>query len=154
MAQLGVDQIDAGTASKVYLDIRDLGLPTDDHGAMAEIRNLLNSLDPANEARLVTGENSPSISLVMSTDLLDAIAQSNDHFSADDLSHMAKLGITDIAVRDDGVSHGTDATYNADAILMGTNPADGQAPVIEVKIIGQADDMHDVLDPTKLHLPK
>ena len=155
MAQLGVDQIDAGTASKVYLNVRDLGLPAGDHGAMAEIRNLLNSLDPANEAKLVTGENAPSISLVMSTDLLNAIADSNDHFNAGDLSHMAKLGITDITIRDEGVNHADAAAIKAaDAILMGTNPADGQAPVIEVKIIGEHDAMHDVLDPTKLHLPK
>jgi len=86
--------------------------------------------------------------------LLNAIAESNDHFSADDLTHMAKLGITDIAVRDEHVANGTDATYNADEILLGKNPADGHHPAIEVKIIGQADEMHDVLDPTKLHLPK
>ena len=155
MAQLGVDEIDAGSASKVYLDIQDLlGLPTGDQTAMDEIRALLNSLDPANGAKLVTGENAPSISLVMSTNLLDAIAQSGDHFSADDLSHMAKLGITDIAIRDDSVDHADAAALkDADTILMGTSAEAGQPAPVEVKIIGQADDMHDVLDPTKLHLP-
>ncbi|MBU3568567.1 hypothetical protein, partial [Polynucleobacter alcilacus] len=169
MAQLGVDQIDAGTASKVYLDIRDLGLPAGDHGAMAEIRNLLNSLDPMQDAKFVTGVNSehaPSLSLVMSKDLLDAIAKDGNGFTQQDIDHMANLGITEINVWDKGLDKGENAQYQADDILMGTtkadydadailkgttNPADGQAPVIEVKIIGQADDMHDVLDPTKIH---
>ena len=157
MAQLGVDQIDVGAASKVYLDVRDLGLPTGDQTAMDEIRNLLNSLDPANEAKLVVGADpthAPSVSLVISTDLLDAIAQSNDHFTADDLNHMSKLGITDITVRDETIPNSTSAAVqHADAVLLGTtNP--GQPAPVEVKIIGELDAMHDILDPTKLHLPK
>jgi len=152
MAQLGVDQVQVGDAKQVYLDIQNLGLPTGDHTAMDEIRALLNSLDPSNDAKLVAGDYVQSVSLVMSTDLLHTIANGGG-FNQADLNHLTNMGVTDIAVRDTSVDHATSAAQaSAEAALFGTtnNNLDPAHPPVEVKIIGQADPMHDVLDPTKL----
>ena len=164
MAALNVDSVDVGAANKVYLDIQDLGLPTGDKTAMDEIRDLLRSLDPAGDAKWINGgydsHQPESVSLVMSSNLLEQIANSFDilenHTSAADFSHqLSELGINNIAVRLDNGLDG-DATIEAKASANAAieklfNPADHTYVPPTVTVIGETDPLHDILDPTKLH---
>ena len=137
IAELGVDQIQAGAANKVYID---LGLPTHDLNAMADISNLLTALDPANAAKLVlnAGEGA-GIGLVISGDLAHTIAQSGG-LTVNDLNHLHSLGITEIDV----LKPTADISANTGADLVAQAPAG--APVPEVKLIGTSDPMFNELD--------
>ena len=145
MADLGVDQIQAGVANKVYID---LGLPTHDATAMADISHLLSALDPANAAKdlAVNGSgNGIGIGLVISGDLAHTIAQSGG-FSAADLNHLHNLGITEIDVLTPSADVAADTSTLAHASIA--------APVVpEVKLIGAADPMFNELDHHNI-LPK
>jgi hypothetical protein len=146
MADLGVDQIQAGMADKVYID---LGLPAHDKTAMADISNLLSSLDPANAAKdfaVNDNGNGVGVGLVISSDLAHTIAQSGG-FSDADLNHLHHLGITEIDILDPTGSAAADQ-----ALLVNASPL---APVVpEVKLIGAADSMYDELDHHNITPPK
>ncbi|MBT8530958.1 hypothetical protein G6645_06755 [Polynucleobacter paneuropaeus] len=145
MADLGVDQIQAGVANKVYVD---LGLPSHDATAMADISNLLSALDPANAAKdlaVNSNGNGVGIGLVISGDLAHNIAQSGG-LSVADLNHLHNLGITEIDVL------APTADIAADPSVLAH--ASSAAPVVpEVKLIGAADPMFNELDHHNIVLP-
>ena len=145
MADLGVDQIQAGVANKVYVD---LGLPSHDATAMADISNLLSALDPANAAKdlaVNSNGNGVGIGLVISGDLAHTIAQSGG-LSVADLNHLHNLGITEIDVL------APTADIAADPSVLAH--ASSAAPVVpEVKLIGAADPMFNELDHHNIVLP-
>ena len=144
IADLGVHQIQAGIADKVYID---LGLPTHDANAMADISSLLGALDPANSAKelAVGADGKPiGIGLVISGDLAHTIAQSGG-LSVADLNHLHNLGITEIDV----------LTPTADVAVNTSTLAHTGAPVVpEVQLIGVADPMFKELDHHNLMPPK
>jgi len=139
MAALDVDGIEvANDVSKVYID---LGLPINDSNAIADLKALLASLDPANDAKLIDSKpNAPidfslakqvggdkvNLSLVMSSDLATTIRNS---FSQDDFKLLENLGITQIIGLD------PNATSS-----VPTPVAQTTVPLPEVKIIGPSGD--------------
>jgi hypothetical protein len=136
IAELGVDQIQAGAANKVYID---LGLPTHDLHAMADISKLLSALDPANAAKLVNAGEGAGIGLVISGEWAHTIAQGGG-LSAADLNHLHNLGITEINI----VDPTADFSGTIDLIAQSSQ----EAPVVpEVKLIGIADPMFNELLP-------
>jgi hypothetical protein len=82
--------------NKVFIDLGDLGFPTNDPQALLEIKALLGSLDPANAARSLAQDTqgyNVDISLVMSTQLLDALSST---FTENDFKLLENVGITEI----------------------------------------------------------
>ncbi|MBT8550347.1 hypothetical protein G6731_00010 [Polynucleobacter paneuropaeus] len=145
MADLGVDQIQAGVANKVYVD---LGLPSHDATAMADISNLLSALDPANAAKdlaVNSNGNGVGIGLVISGDLAHTIAQSGG-LSVADLNHLHNLGITEIDVLAPTADIAADPS-----VLAHASSAAPAVPV--VKLIGAADPMFNELDHHNIVLP-
>jgi hypothetical protein len=120
MSALDVDGIKVQDGiSKVFIDLGDLGVPTNDLQALSEIQNLLKSLDPANDAKSLAYNSKGDaidISLVMNADLATALQSS---FSENDFKLLENLGITEI------IGLGPNAPSSVVA----------QTPV-EVKIIG------------------
>ena len=139
IAALDVDGIKVHEGvERVYLDLGDFGIPTNDSSALSEIKALLASLDPANNAKLISGDQ-VGISLVMSGDMAEALSRL-DVFSADDLGNLAKLGIDQLAVvQKDGASP-LDLSK-----LQAITTSASQSP--EVQIIGHdvQKDLHDEL---------
>jgi hypothetical protein len=153
MAGLDVDGIRvANDVSKVYID---LGLPMNDVNAIADVKALLASLDPANDAKLIGAapntpidfnfakhENGSSVdlSLVISSDLAKTLLQS---LGAGDIAHLSHLGIKEFAVLDNT------SAGNLSANTIIPIPAPPSLP--EVKIIGPNTNLFDELDPNKPH---
>jgi hypothetical protein len=82
--------------NKVFIDLGDLGVPTDDPQALLEIKALLGSLDPANSARSLAQDTEGQyvdVSLVMSTELLNALS---GEFNENDFKLFENVGITEI----------------------------------------------------------
>jgi LysM repeat protein len=163
MADLGVEDVAAGSAHKVYVD---LGLPSTDSNAMRDIHALLASLDPVNEAKAIAhdaGGNALGVSIVMSSDMMNTIS-SNGGFSVQDLQHLQHLGVTEIAVvGTSSISSSTNNVVNAGLVTSETeaafvasqtNPAPSPLPVPvivpDVKVIGTTDPLHPLLDPTHI----
>jgi hypothetical protein len=125
MSALDVDGIKVQDAiSKVFIDLGDLGIPTNDSQALSEIQNLLKSLDPANDAKSLAYNSKGDaidISLVMNANLATALQSS---FSENDLKLLENLGITEIIGLD---QNGLDP--NASSSVVAQTP-------VEVKIIG------------------
>ena len=147
VADLGVDSIQAGNVPDLYID---LGLPVHDAHAMADISQLLHSLDPANQATQLVhnADGSPlDISLVISGEVASAIKDAGG-FSATDLQHLDHLGIHNIAVVDASAGANNAGIISSDAI------AQGAVPLPEVKIIGATDPMYDELYNPNLPHPK
>ena len=134
IADLGIHTIEPGQASHLFID---LGLPAHDANAMADISQLLHSLDPANSATHLTNAG-VDITLVLTSDEAMAIKHSESgQFSAADMQHLENLGITNIAVVDPtGVAK--------DAHLESIVPQD-HAPLPPVNIIGAHDPLYDEL---------
>jgi len=139
LANLDVDGIRlANTVNKAYLD---LGLPLDNATALADVKALLASLDPANDAIPFTnfvqnanGTKVDNVSLVISSDIAKTILQGLD---AVDMGRLEKLGINEFAVVDN-----TDkGNFTIDKVLP--LPA---VPVTEVKIIGNTSATNDLWD--------
>jgi hypothetical protein len=147
LAALDVDGIKvANGVSKLYID---LGLPTNDSSAIAEIKSLLASLDPANDAKLINAASTTPIdysfatredrskvdvSLVMSSDLAKALLES---LGSAEIGHLNHLGIKEFAVQDA-------VTGSFSAVVP-----QGVANMPEVKVIGQNTDLSDDFDPLK-----
>jgi len=163
MADLGVDEVIAGKANKVYVD---LGLPVDDANAMNDIHALLKALDPANAAKAIAldADGIPlGVSMIMSDEMMQNIA---DHggFSVDDLKHLQHLGVTEIAVVSTTVGLSAHESAQAAGLVTDENAAkfaDSQsapaptplpvAPIMpDVKVIGMEDPLHPILDPTHI----
>jgi hypothetical protein len=148
MADLGVDKVHVNDGvSQIYID---LGLPTDDPNAINDIRALLETLDPANGAKLVQGDlSSQDFTLVISSGLANTIKNTNTEgngFTQADLDAMTKLGISNFAILDpDNTSN---ITQND---IFGNQPV-AQTPLTklpDVQIIGSHDPildhlMHDI----------
>jgi hypothetical protein len=146
LAALDVDGIKvANGVSKLYID---LGLPTNDSSAIAEIKSLLASLDPANDAKLINAASTTPIdysfatredrskvdvSLVMSSDLAKALLES---LGSAEIGHLNHLGIKEFAVQDA-------VTGSFSAVV-----AQGVANM-PVQVIGQNTDLFNELDPLK-----
>ena len=153
MAGLDVDGIKvANDVSKVYID---LGLPMNDVNAIADVKALLASLDPANDAKLIGAapntpidfnfakhENGSSVdlSLVISSDLAKTLLQS---LGAGDIAHLSHLGIKEFAVLDNT------SAGNLSANTIIPIPAPPSLPKVE--IIGPNTNLFDELDPNKPH---
>jgi len=105
LSELDVDGIIlANSVNHLYID---LGLPLDDTKALADIKGLLASLDPANDAKPVTnfvqhldGTKVDDVSLVISSDIAKTILEGLDTI---DMGRLEKLGINNIAVVDNTV---------------------------------------------------
>ena len=149
LATMGVDQVDIGSAKKVYLDLHDLGLPANDPAAMQDIHALLQSLDPANGAKFIgSSTDNPTVILGMSTDMLHMIS-SEGGLSNDDISHLKNMGVTEIAVQPDAFDKL--GTAETDAAKLFANNLHSN---VTVSIIGESSEHHDIFDPNKLHVPK
>jgi citrate lyase gamma subunit len=127
MSSLDVDGIKVQNGiSKVFVDLGDLGVPTDDLQALADIKSLLGSLDPANDAKSFAHNNNGEavdISLVMNADWAKTLQKSfND---TELMSYLENLGITEVIGLD------PNATSSAP-----TPVAQTPVPLPEVKIIG------------------
>jgi hypothetical protein len=138
ISDLGVNAIETGAANHLYVD---LGLPTDDPEAMADISELLNALDPANHATdLARDQNGKAvdISLVISGDMASAIEKAGG-FTEADMRHFENLGIHQIAVVDPSASADSPNPVGliSDAAVKQTN-----TPLPEVKLIGADDPMY------------
>jgi hypothetical protein len=144
MADLGVDKVHVNDGvSQIYID---LGLPTDDPNAINDIRALLETLDPANGAKLVQSDlSSQDFTLVISSGLANAIKNTNaegNGFTQADLDAMGKLGINSIAILDPDDSSSVTKTD-----IFG-NQVVAQIPLEklpDVQIIGSQDPMLDHL---------
>ena len=166
MADLGVDEVLAGSAHKVYMD---LGLPVNDVNAMNDISALLASLDPNDAARAIAQNASGAalgVSMVMSDQMMQNIV-SHGGFSIDDLRHLQHLGVTEIAVLTS--TNGSIAQESLVAAQLvtsqhaldftnaQTSPAPTPLPVApimpDVKVIGIDDPLHPILDPTHITHP-
>ena len=153
MAGLDVDGIRvANDVSKVYID---LGLPMNDVNAIADVKALLASLDPANDAKLIGAapntpidfnfakhENGSSVdlSLVISSDLAKTLLES---LGSSDIAHLSHLGIKEFAVLDNTIA----GNLSANTII----PIPAPPSLPEVKIIGPNTNLFDELDPNKPH---
>ncbi len=151
LAGLDVDGIKvANGVSKLYID---LGLPTNDSSAIAEIKSLLASLDPANDAKLIgaapntpidynfaTRENGSKVdvSLVISSDLAKTLFES---LGSADIDHLSHLGIKEFAVLDNTVAGNFSAVVPQGVANMPDMP--------KVQVIGQKTDLFNELDPLK-----
>jgi hypothetical protein len=139
LANLDVDGIRLNNSvNKAYLD---LGLPLDNATALADVKALLASLDPANDAQPFTnfvqhldGTKVNDVSLVISSDIAKAILQGLDSI---DMGRLEKLGINEIAVVDNTAT----GNFSIGAILP--LPA---VPVTEVTIIGNTSATNDLWD--------
>ena len=161
MADLGVDGVMSGNAHQLFVD---LGLPTGDFSAMNDIHQLLSALDPANTAKPIAFDangQQVGISLIIS-DAEAASIKAGNGFTESDLVHLSHLGVTDVVVggsTNDSKSLfdaqlTTKEAYDAATNDLATKSAatTGSQPVLpDVKVIGQADPLHEILDPTKLH---
>ena len=151
LAGLDVDGIKvANGVSKVYID---LGLPTSDINAISEIKSLLASLDPANDAKLINAApNTPidynfatredgskvDVSLVISSDLAKTLLESLGSAEINQLNH---LGINEFAVLDNTATGNFSAVVPQGIANMPNMPA--------VQVIGQNTDLFNELDPLK-----
>ena len=147
IADLGVDAIETGNIKSLYVD---LGLPVHDTHAMADISQLLHSLDPANQAtELAHGPDGSAvgISLVINGEVAAAIKEAGG-FTTSDIQHMDHLGINHIAVVDNTTGADTSGLINSKVIPSDT------VVVPEVKIIGSGDPMYDELYNPNLPHPK
>ena len=120
MSDLGVDQVNTGTAHQLYID---LGLPVHDALAMSDISHLLNSLDPANHATSIAQHqdgDAVAVSLVISDTAAAAIADAGG-FTAADAQHLGNLGIHEVAV----VQTNSDATTSSTSINSSSSSTSG-----------------------------
>jgi hypothetical protein len=144
MAELGIDAVHVAANSKFYVD---LGLPTDDQNAIADIKAILASLDPANSAKPIFDQGQGV--LVMNNSIANIIHESGG-LSSDLVEALQKLGINEIDVLADSAQNGQ---TNIIQISSNSGPV-LQTPVmpVEVKVIGMAEDpaLHDHLQP---HIP-
>ena len=162
MADLGVDGVLSGNANQLFID---LGLPTNDPDAMSDIHDLLSALDPANTAKPIAFDangQKVGISLIIS-DAEAAIIKAGNGFTQSDLVHLSHLGVTDVVVGGSGDTSASKSLLEAklttqaaqDAAtneLAAKSTTPSSAPVLpDVKVIGQSDTLHEILDPTKLH---
>ena len=119
-------------------------------GAIAEIKSLLASLDPANDAKLINAASTTpvdysfatredgskvDVSLVMSSDLAKTLLES---LGAPDISHLSHLGIKEFAFLDNT------AAGNFSVVVP-----QGVANMPAVQVIGQNTDLFNELDPLK-----
>ena len=151
LASLDVDGIKvADNVNKIYID---LGLPTNDSNAISEIKSLLASLDPANDAKLINAApNTPidynfatredgskvDVSLVISSDLAKTLLESLGSAEINQLNH---LGINEFAVLDNTATGNFSAVVPQGIANMPNMPA--------VQVIGQNTDLFNELDPLK-----
>jgi hypothetical protein len=162
MADLGVDGVLSGKAHQLFVD---LGLPTNDPHAMSDIHDLLSALDPANTAKPIAFDaqgNQVGISLIIS-DAEAATIKAGHGFTETDLVHLSHLGVTDVVVGGSGDTSASKTLLEANLTTQAAQDAatsdlaakstvPGATPVLpDVKVIGQADPLHEILDPTKLH---
>jgi hypothetical protein len=162
MADLGVDGVLSGKANQLFID---LGLPTNDPHAMSDIHQLLSALDPANTAKPIAFDangQKVGISLIIS-DAEAATIKAGNGFTQDDLVHLSHLGVTDVVVGGSGDTSASKSLLEANLTTQAAQDAatsdlaakstvPGATPVLpDVKVIGQADPLHEILDPTKLH---
>ena len=137
---------------RVYLELGDYGIPTNDSAALSDIQDLLASLDPANFATPVNGlahdanGHKVDISLVMSADMAKALSDLN-LFTERDMGNLAMLGIDRLAVVSDSSSTHPDISN-----LVPATTATTTAPQLpQVEIIG-ADTQKDLHDELSSHL--
>ena len=94
MAKLGVDHVDTITGvDRVYVD---LGLPVDQPDVLAEVKGLLNSLDPLNQTKLFTNDGVVK-ALVMDQNLANSM-QVGGNFDAEILKDLTDVGFSEIDV--------------------------------------------------------
>jgi hypothetical protein len=128
------------THSKVYIDLGEFGVPTENPSVLLEIKDLLSSLDPANDAKSLahnSNGDAVDISLVMNADLANTLQQS---FSDTQLmSYLENLGITEIIGLDPNITGS-----------VTTSVAQTPIPLPEVKIIGSDNALFDELNHNKL----
>jgi hypothetical protein len=136
MADLGIDQVHIGV-DKVYVD---LGLPTNDIGALQEIKSILAALDPANEAKPIFGVGHGALVLDNATAAEIHAAGGLDQAMVQALHN---LGINEIDIL---------SNSNADQFDIISSTVQSQPMPVEVKVIGQAEDpaLYDHLQP---HIP-
>jgi hypothetical protein len=161
MAEINANSVlvDSG-ADGIYLN---LGISTDSHDVLADLKAILEAIDPANGAKLIhadgIGGDPQSVSLVMSADLANAFKDLGglDEKTLSDL--YTKIGITEIDILNNGAIPLAGINSSADITQSGLanqKVAQGTTSLPEVKIIGAGTDLHtDLLahyDPT--HLPK
>jgi hypothetical protein len=149
MAEINANSVlvDSG-ADGIYLN---LGISTDSQDVLADLKAILEAIDPAAGAKLIHADNisgvdPKSVSLVMSADLANAFKDLGglDEKTLSDL--YTKIGITEIDILNNGA--------NPLSALANEKVAQGTPNLPEVKIIGATDQLHtDLLahyDPTQL----
>ena len=99
MAKLDIDQVES-SATKLYVD---LGLPIDEPATMAEIKHLLQALDPLNETKLF---NNNDVALVIDQSALAAPVES---FDQEVLQGLKSTGFTEIDILD--TAHTSASSY-------------------------------------------
>ena len=145
LASLNVDQVDLSNATSNTLYIDSGSLATGETG-LAELKSLLESLDPSNPTQSLfsTDPQSEAMSkvLVISNDIYTAMSTSAETTSiVDDLS---KLGITKIDVL------AANSTDSASVVI----PVSNSTSIVTVNLIGQdseQQDLFDFLDPKHHH---
>jgi hypothetical protein len=140
LADLGADYVNADSdLSLVYIN---LGLPVNDADLMKDIKTILDSLDPANQAKSLFADGQHG-ALVIDNATANAIHDAGglDQSMIDSLT---QLGIDEIKVLSDIAANG-----QTDIIAP---VAQIQPPVVDVQVIGHDTDqiLHDHLQP---HVP-
>ena len=138
LADLGIDHINT-LENRVYID---LGLPSSDANAIADIKAILASLDPANQAKSIFGQDQHGV-LVIDNGTADAINKAGGLDEAM-IQALNNLGINEIDILAD-----SKAAAQTDIVQA---VAQTPLPPVEVKVIGMAEDptLHDHLQP---HVP-
>ena len=151
MAEINANSVlvDSG-ADGIYLN---LGISTDSQDVLADLKAILEAIDPANGAKLIHADNSSgdpqSVSLVMSADLANAFKDLGglDEKTLSDL--YTKIGITEIDILSSGAVPLADISTNPDVAKSGLanqKVAQDTPNLPEVKIIGAGQLHDDLLD--------
>jgi hypothetical protein len=152
MAEINANSVLVDTgADGIYLD---LGLSTDSHDVLADLKAILEAIDPANDAKPLIHANGTtgdpeSVSLVISADLANAFKDLGglDEKTLSDL--YTKIGITEIDILSSGAVPLADISTNPDVAKSGLanqKVAQDTPNLPEVKIIGAGQLHDDLLD--------
>ena len=152
MAEINANSVLVDTgADGIYLD---LGISTDSHDVLADLKAILEAIDPANDAKPLIHANGTtgdpeSVSLVISADLANAFKDLGglDEKTLSDL--YTKIGITEIDILSSGAVPLADISTNPDVAKSGLanqKVAQDTPNLPEVKIIGAGQLHDDLLD--------
>jgi hypothetical protein len=129
MADLHISYLNLGQKTEVYVD---LGLPSNDPLALANLKSILNELipDSVHPMLKLNGQNNPHLTLLISNDVANQIEQLGG-INASMIEQMTHLGINEIDI----LASAGDATHHQ---ILSQDAVVAQTPVstIEIKTIG------------------